>query len=43
MIEQDAFLEYARIHEKYYYGSPKSELERIFGLGKNVIYIIDVQ
>lgn len=43
MIQQDAFLEYARVHEKYFYGSPKSELERIFGLGKNVIYIIEVQ
>jgi guanylate kinase len=31
LITEDAFLEYAHVH-KYYYGSPKSELDRIMGL-----------
>ena len=42
MIEQWHFLEYARVHS-WYYGSPKSELERITNSWKSPIYIIDVQ
>ena len=42
MIHQHEFLEYAIVHTNYY-GSPKSELERIIEGGKNPIYIIEPQ
>jgi guanylate kinase len=41
-IEEDFFLEWARVY-KYYYGSPKSEVERILNQGKDALLIIDVQ
>jgi len=42
MIHENAFLEYAITHT-FYYGSPKSELERIEKNNKSAIYIIDVK
>jgi guanylate kinase len=41
-IHEQAFLEYAIVHTNYY-GSPKSELERINKNGKTPIYIIEPQ
>lgn len=41
-IANHEFLEYALVHTNYY-GSPKSELERIIRAWKNPLYIIDVQ
>lgn len=41
-IHAGDFLEYAVVHT-FYYGSTKSELERILALGKNPIYIIEPQ
>ncbi|RTZ70259.1 MAG: guanylate kinase [Aquificaceae bacterium] len=41
-IEKGEFLEWARIY-KYYYGTPKSEVERILSQGKDALLIIDVQ
>jgi len=43
MIGDDAFLEYARVHGKDYYGTPKSEVERYRADGQGVILVIDVQ
>ena len=41
-IEEGFFLEWAKVY-KYYYGSPKSEVERILKSGKDALLIIDVQ
>lgn len=41
-IHEHEFLEYAIVHTNYY-GSPKSELERITKNGKTPIYIIEPQ
>ncbi|MDO4661857.1 MAG: guanylate kinase [Tissierellia bacterium] len=42
MIENDEFLEYARVHNNYY-GTPKEFVERKINEGKIVILEIDVQ
>lgn len=41
-IEEGFFLEWAKVY-KYYYGSPKSEIERITSQGKDALLVIDVQ
>jgi len=41
-IEKGEFLEWARVY-RYYYGTPKSEVERILSQGKDALLIIDVQ
>jgi guanylate kinase len=41
-IEEDAFVEYEEVYKDNYYGTLKSELERIWALGKHVIFDIDV-
>jgi guanylate kinase len=41
-IENDEFLEYARVHDNYY-GSPKRTVENTLREGKDVILEIDVQ
>ncbi len=41
-IEKGEFLEWAKIY-RYYYGTPKSEVERILSQGKDALLIIDVQ
>ncbi len=41
-IQANDLIEYATTHT-FYYGSTYSELERITGLGKCPIYIIDVK
>jgi guanylate kinase len=41
-IENDEFLEWEEVYKGIYYGSLKSEVERIRNLGKNVIFDVDV-
>ena len=42
LIAEDAFAEYEMVYEDQYYGSLKSEIERIWGLGQHVLFDIDV-
>ncbi len=42
MIENDELVEYQEVYEGRYYGTPKSEVERITGIGKNVVLDLDV-
>lgn len=41
-IEDDDFLEYAKVHTTYY-GTPKKEVLNLINSGKDVILVIDVQ
>ena len=41
-IENDEFLEWQEVYKGIYYGSLKSEVERIRNLGRNVIFDVDV-
>lgn len=41
-IAADEFLEYEEVYENKYYGTLKSEVERILEEGKNVIFDVDV-
>lgn len=41
-IEKDAFLEWEEVYEGKYYGTLKSEVERISSKGGNVIFDVDV-
>ncbi len=41
-INENFFLEWAKVY-RYYYGTPKSEVERILSRGKDALLIIDVQ
>lgn len=41
-IENDDFLEYEEVYENRFYGTLKSEVERIVSKGKNVIFDVDV-
>ncbi|MCF8246850.1 MAG: guanylate kinase [Saprospiraceae bacterium] len=43
LIEQDAFLEWQEVYENQFYGTLKSEVERLWGEGKHVIFDIDVK
>lgn len=42
LIEQDAFIEYAKVYDNYY-GTPKSHVMGLLEEGKNVILEIDIQ
>ena len=42
MIEQDAFLEWANVHE-HRYGSPKAPVMEALGMGQDVLFDIDWQ
>lgn len=42
-IEQNAFVEYEMVYEGIYYGTLKSELERLWNLGKIPVLDIDVK
>ncbi len=42
LIADDALVEYQEVYAGRYYGTPKSEVERITGLGKNVVLDLDV-
>lgn len=41
-IKKDDFLEWEEVYRDNFYGTLKSEVERIWALGKNVIFDIDV-
>jgi len=41
-IENDEFLEYEEVYEDKFYGTLKSEIERIASLGGNVLFDVDV-
>ena len=42
MIENDELVEYQEVYAGRYYGTPKSEIERITGMGMNVVLDLDV-
>jgi len=42
MIANDELVEYQEVYEGRYYGTPKSEVDRITGMGKNVVLDRDV-
>ena len=42
-IQQGAFIEWEEVYQGLYYGTLKSEIERIWNSGKNVIFDVDVQ
>jgi guanylate kinase len=41
-IDADEFIEYEEVYKDNFYGTLKSELERIWAMGKHVIFDIDV-
>ena len=41
-IKEDAFLEWEQVYENQYYGTLKSEIERIWREGKTIIFDVDV-
>jgi guanylate kinase len=41
-IEKDAFIEWEEVYTDNFYGTLKSEIERIWALGKTVIFDVDV-
>lgn len=43
MIRKDSFIEYEMVYEGKYYGTLKSEIERIWGAGKTPLVDIDVR
>ena len=43
MIDDGAFVEYEEVYSGSYYGTLKSELERIWGKGKTIVFDIDVK
>lgn len=42
-IQQGAFIEWEEVYQGLYYGTLKSEIERIWNSGRNVIFDVDVQ
>ena len=42
MIADDLLVEYQEVYEGRYYGTPKSEVQRITGMGRNVVLDLDV-
>jgi len=42
-IDNDEFIEWEEVYEGNFYGTLKSEIERIWKLGKNVIFDVDVK
>ena len=42
MIKEDAFLEWEQVYENQYYGTLKSEIDRIWSEGKTIIFDVDV-
>ena len=41
-IEEDAFIEYEEVYKGAFYGTLRSEVERLWAEGKNVLFDIDV-
>ncbi len=43
LITEGAFLEYEEVYENQYYGTLKSEIERLWSLGKCIVFDVDVK
>ena len=43
LINEDAFVEWEQVYEHQYYGTLKKEVERLWALGKYIIFDIDVK
>ena len=43
LIAQDAFVEYEEVYENRFYGTLKSEVERIWAKGKVILFDVDVK
>ncbi len=43
LISQDAFLEWQEVYENQFYGTLKSEVQRLWAEGKHVVFDIDVK
>ena len=43
LIKENAFLEWEEVYKDQFYGTLKSEVERLWKLGKHVVFDIDVQ
>ena len=43
LVKQGAFLEWEEVYENQYYGTLKSEVERLWAEGKQVVFDIDVK
>ncbi len=43
MIKKEAFIEWEEVYKDHYYGSLKSEVERIINSGNNVVFDVDVK
>jgi len=41
-IRKDELIEWQEVYKDHYYGTPKSEMERIWKLGKHVLFDVDV-
>ena len=42
-IEKDAFLEWEEVYSGVFYGTLRQEVERLWAIGKQVVFDIDVQ
>lgn len=42
-IEKNAFIEYEEVYSDKFYGTTKTEIERIFALGKSIVFDVDVK
>lgn len=42
-VKQSDFVEYEEVYENQFYGTLKSEIDRLWGLGKHVLFDIDVK
>lgn len=42
-IQRDSFLEWEEVYPNVFYGTPKSELERIWNIGNHVVFDVDVE
>ena len=43
LIEENAFAEYEEVYKDQFYGTLKSEVDRLWGLKKRIVFDIDVQ
>lgn len=41
--EEDGFVEWEEVYENQFYGTPRFEIERLWGQGKQVVFDIDVK
>lgn len=41
-VEENAFIEWEEVYEDTFYGTLKSDVQRIWNMGKSVLYVVDV-